>query len=79
MNPRPLPESLTRLLVAPPSRAATAEPHCRQRSARCTDQNSGQNATHPALEATLLRGFVYGLTGLVWLVVLALTWRHLTR
>lgn len=78
-NQTPLPESLTHLLVAPSPRAATAEPHRRPRSARCADRNSAQNATHPALEATLLRGFVYGVTGIVWLVVLALTLRHLTR
>lgn len=34
---------------------------------------------HGALEATLLRAFVYGLTGIVWLVVAALTVRHLVR
>jgi hypothetical protein len=79
LNQKPLPESLTRLLVAPPPRAAPTEPHRTKRPAQSEDRNPAQNARHAALEATLLRGFVYGLTGIVWLVVLALTVRHLAR
>jgi hypothetical protein len=76
LNQKPLPESLTRLLVARPPRAATTEPHRTKRPARSEDRSP---ARHAALEATLLRGFVYGLTGIVWLAVLALTLRHLAR
>jgi hypothetical protein len=50
-----------------------------KRSPRSEDGAAAQNASHAALEATLLRGLVYGLTGIVWLVVLALALRHLMR
>lgn len=78
LNPRPLPESLTRLLGTPSPRSAT-EPHWTKPSARSADRSPAQTSMHGALEATLLRAFVYGLTGIVWLVVAALTVRHLVR
>ncbi|MGH1572661.1 hypothetical protein ACRAWG_20810 [Methylobacterium sp. P31] len=38
-----------------------------------------RGSAHAALEATLLRGFVYGVSGLVWLVVLGLFVHHVAR
>lgn len=68
----PLPECLTRLLAASPTDAA-AMPG--QRPARADDRPS----MHAALEAVLLRGCVYGVSGLVWLFVTVLVIRHLAR
>ncbi|GJE12482.1 MULTISPECIES: hypothetical protein [Methylobacterium] len=68
-----LPDSLTRLLATPqrraPGRARGEHPL----------PGTGRDSPHAALEAALLRGFVYGVSGLVWLVVAALFVRHLAR
>ncbi|MGH1591158.1 hypothetical protein ACRBEV_25750 [Methylobacterium phyllosphaerae] len=34
---------------------------------------------HTALETAILRGFVAGLSGFVWLLILVLTVRHFVR
>ncbi|MBY0254357.1 MULTISPECIES: hypothetical protein [unclassified Methylobacterium] len=76
-DPRPLPDSLTRLLAAPKPRPVRARPKpSRQDGAlRAREPHSA----HAALETAILRGFVFGLTGLVWLVVLALSVRHIAH
>jgi hypothetical protein len=68
---RPLPESLTRLLAATASvRLVPAKP----------DSSPDRSASaHAALESALLRGFVYGVSGLVWLVVMLFIARHFLR
>lgn len=76
-EPRPLPDSLTRLLAVPerrplPSRPAPAR---KDGAPRAPDQRSA----HAALETAILRGFVVSLSALVWLVVLALSVRHIAR
>lgn len=74
-NQRPLPESLTRYLAAPPRRSAKRVPLSADSRPRAVRQGSA----HAALEAALLRGFVYGVSGLVWLVVTALVLHHFLR
>lgn len=70
---RPLPESLTRFLAAPSLPAARTSP------AECRKRPPARGSAHSALEAALLRGFVYGVSGLVWLVVLGLFVHHVAR
>jgi len=72
---RPLPESLTRYLGA--SSADVSEPVPRPAERRIGPAEQG--STHRALEALLLRGFVYLTSGLVWLLVVGLVLRHLAR
>jgi len=68
---RPLPTSLTRLLAAtPPARLPPME--------HGLPAQDGASA-HAALESALLRGFVYGVSGAVWLVVMLLIVRHIVR
>ncbi len=74
-NQRPLPESLTRYLAAPPQRAAMRVPWPVERRPRSVRRGSA----HAALESALLRGFVYGISGLVWLVVTGLVLHHFLR
>lgn len=64
-----LPDSLTRLLATPQRRAPGEHPL----------PGTGRDSPHAALEAALLRGFVYGVSGLVWLVAAALFVRHLAH
>jgi hypothetical protein len=77
-NPRPLPESLTRLLAPPPRSAATAPPPVARGPHRPT-RGPARRSAHAALEAALLRGFVYTVSGLVWLMVMALVVHHVAR
>jgi hypothetical protein len=68
---RPLPESLTRLLAARPSvRLSPVERGL---------PRPGRPSAHEALESVFLRGFVYGVSGLVWLVVMLFIARHILR
>ncbi|WP_091713246.1 hypothetical protein [Methylobacterium phyllostachyos] len=68
---RPLPESLTRLLSVP-------LPAVRARSWPAELVPPPNRASrHAALESVLLRGFVYGVSGLVWLAVMLLIARHI--
>ncbi len=68
---RPLPESLTRLLAATASvRLVPANP---------VPPPDERASAHAALESALLRGFVYGVSGLVWLVVMLFIARHFLR
>jgi len=69
---RPLPESLTRYLAAPPAGALETTLWPAERRSRPADPGS----RHHALESALLRGFVYVTSGLVWLLVLGLVLRH---
>nr|WP_244435320.1 hypothetical protein [Methylobacterium sp. B34] len=73
-DPRPLPDSLTRLLTVPEQRPVRARPEPSRR-----ERASEPRSAHAALEAAILRGFVFGLSGLVWLVVLALSVRHIAH
>ncbi|MCJ2062094.1 hypothetical protein MKK63_05185 [Methylobacterium sp. J-088] len=66
---RPLPISLTRLLTATPSARLPPMEHG-------MPAQDGASA-HAALESALLRGFVYGVSGLVWFVVMLLIVRHI--
>ena len=66
---RPLPKSLTRLLAATPSARLPPTEH------RLPAQDGA--SAHAALESALLRGFVYGVSSLVWLVVMLLIVRHI--
>ncbi|MCJ2137124.1 hypothetical protein MKK69_24300 [Methylobacterium sp. J-026] len=68
---RSLPESLTRLLVAPPPAARHRSAPAKPGAAR-----ADRHSAHAALESAFLRGFVYGVSGLVWLAVLVLFARH---
>ncbi|MEL6063797.1 MULTISPECIES: hypothetical protein [unclassified Methylobacterium] len=68
---RPLPESLTRLLAATPSRRVSPLERLRPRDDR--------GSAHAALESAFLRGFVYGVSGLVWLVVMLFIACHFVR
>lgn len=72
---RKLPESLTRYLALPPGSVAEPAPPSVNRGSRRADPRSA----HQALESALLRGFVYVISGLVWLLVLGLVLRHLAR
>ncbi|MEE7504301.1 hypothetical protein ACLBXO_19470 [Methylobacterium sp. C33D] len=75
-DPRPLPDSLTRLLAVPEQRPVRARPSpLRKDGVRPPEPRSA----HAALETAILRGFVLGLSALVWLVVLALSVRHMVR
>ena len=40
---------------------------------------SDQRSSHAALESALLRGFVYGVSGLVWLFVAVMIVHHVAR
>lgn len=68
---QPLPESLTRLLSTPPP-AAGAQP-----LPAAVAPTADRASRHAALEFTLLYGFVYGVSGLVWLAVMLLIARHI--
>ena len=68
---KPLPESLTRLLAATPSVRLSQVERIVPRADRAS--------AHVALESALLRGFVYGVSGLVWLVVMLFVARHFIR
>ena len=68
---RPLPTSLTRLLAA----TSSARLPPTERGLPAQDRAPG----HAALESALLRGFVYGVSGLVWLIVMLLIVRHIVR
>ena len=70
-----LPESLTRYLALPPGSVAEPAPPLVHRGSRRADPRSA----HQALESALLRGFVYVIAGLVWLLVLGLVLHHLAR
>jgi hypothetical protein len=70
---RQLPDSLTRLLAEPPPRAAG-----RSQADRIS-RRAERGSAHSALETVLLRGFVYGVSGLVWLVVAGLVAHHFTH
>ena len=71
---RPLPDSLTRLLTAEPGRAIAPTPGDRPRYG---DPPALPPADRRgALEHTVLRGLVTALTGLVWLAILWLVFRH---
>ena len=70
-----LPESLTRYLALPPDSVAEPAPPPVHRGSRRADPRSA----HQALESALLRGFVYVIAGLVWLLVLGLVLHHLAR
>ncbi len=72
---RKLPESLTRCLALPSGSVAEPAPPPVHRGGRRADPRSA----HQALESALLRGFVYVISGLVWLLVLGLVLRHLAR
>lgn len=72
---RPLLDSLTRILAAPPGGARGAA----RSSAESRADGPGQVSAHHALESALLRGFVYVTSGLVWLLVLGLVVRHVMR
>ncbi|XYD08356.1 hypothetical protein R1A27_25640 [Methylobacterium sp. NMS12] len=76
-DPRPLPDSLTRLLAVPEQRPVRARPAF-SRTAGAPRAPKPRSA-HAALETAILRGFVFGLAGLVWLVVLALSVRHIAH
>ncbi|MGU3544687.1 hypothetical protein [Methylobacterium sp. A52T] len=73
-DPRPLPDSLTRLLTVPEQRPVRPRPAPPPR-----ERASEPRSAHAALEAAILRGFVLGLSGLVWLVVLALSIQHIAH
>ena len=60
-----------RLLAAIPS----ARPSPTERPLPRDDRASA----HAALEFALLRGFVYGVSGLVWIVVMLFIARHFVR
>ncbi|WP_342105850.1 hypothetical protein [Methylobacterium sp. SI9] len=72
---RLLPQSLTRLLAVPPS---ARRPPAGRGLPRALP-HSQRTSAHDALESALLRGFVYGVSGLVWLVVMLFIGRHLMR
>jgi hypothetical protein len=40
---------------------------------------TGRGAAHGVLESLVLRGFVYGVSALVWMLVIGLMLRHATR
>jgi hypothetical protein len=67
---------MTRLLDAPPRRSA--RPGRAAAPPELAKQEPARRSAHAALESALLRGFVYGISGLVWLFVLALAVRHLS-
>ncbi len=73
-SPRPLPDSLTRLLNAEPGSAFVPTPGDRVRrvepAALPTAEDRG------ALEDRVLRGVVIALTALVWIAILWLVLRH---
>ena len=70
-----LPDCLTRLLAAQPPRlhGHSLEPEQRP------PEPAGRRPAHAALESALLRGFVYGVSGLVWLFVAVLILHHVAR
>ncbi|MCJ2088220.1 hypothetical protein MKK88_19860 [Methylobacterium sp. E-005] len=62
---------MTRLLAAaPPTRRSPVE--------RVLPRDD-RASMHGALESAVLRGFVYGVSGLVWLVVMLFIARHCLR
>jgi hypothetical protein len=74
---RPLPDCITRLLDAglPPARARRPAAPAKRRVRPPT----GRGAAHGVLESLVLRGFVYGVSALVWMLVIGLMLRHATR
>ncbi|MBU66549.1 MAG: hypothetical protein CL858_14025 [Cupriavidus sp.] len=76
-NPRPLPDSLTRLLAVPEQRPVGARPEPSRRGG--VSRTPDRRSAHAALETAILRGFVFAVSGGVWLVVLALSLRHIAR
>jgi hypothetical protein len=73
VNEPPLPDCLTRLLEASPPVAATSEP------TRGVKAREDRASAHTALESALLHTFVYGVSGLVWLLVAGLIIHRFAR
>lgn len=74
---RPLPDSLTRLLAMPQRRPAQVRPQPYRVDGAMPEPD--RRHAHTALETAILRGFVAGLSGFVWLLILVLTVRHFVR
>lgn len=72
-NEPPLPDSLTRLLETSPRVSTVSEP------LRTVEARADRPSAHAALETALLHTFVYGVSGMVWLLVAGLIIHRLAR